>query len=134
MYISAEEYYRRMAALVYDPTGPEVQIASETIARQIEEEAIAREIAITAGTPPLPNGMPVMSEPTAPSAGLAVTCIAEYLNSDPNKTAIALKNLAAGGYVIRVSSDPDRWVRVVPVEVEMMGGVAWTPRYPEEQS
>ena len=120
MYISTEEYYRRMAALVYDPTGPEVQIASQTIARQLEEEAMVRERAIAARTPPLPNVMPIMSEPTAPSGALPVTRVAEYLNSDPNKTAIALKKLAAGGYVVRVSINPDRWVRVVPVEVEEM--------------
>ena|ERR1035438_1735282 len=66
---------------------------------------------------------PVMPTPTAPSAGLSIECIAGYLNSDPNKTAKALGNLAAGGYVIRVSSNPGRWVRVVPVEVDMMSGV-----------
>ena len=92
MNISKEEYYRRMAALVYDPTGPEVQIASETIARQLEEEAIAREIATTSGTPPLPNVRPVISTPTASSPALPIECVAEYLNSVPRRTAKALEN------------------------------------------
>ena len=127
MNISAEEYARRVKAWLaagFDPALGEVQIGSEIIARQLEEEAVAREIATTAGAPPLPNGMPVMSEPTSPSAGLSIECIAGYLDSDPHKTAKALGNLAAGGYVIRVSSNPDRWVRVVPVGVEMVAGVA----------
>lgn len=61
---------------------------------------------------------------------LRIKTIAAYLDSDPRRTAQALENLADGGYAIRVNINPDRWVRVVPVEVEIMGGVAWTPRYP----
>jgi hypothetical protein len=65
-----------------------------------------------------------MPTPTASSGTLPVTRVAEYLHSDPRKTALALQHLAGGGYLIRVSVNPDRWVRVVPVEVGMIGGVA----------
>jgi hypothetical protein len=117
--ISAEERDHLISvwSKEFDPAF-DPHIRSAIIDLRLEEEEIARKRAIFAHTSP----WPVMSEPTAPSAGLAVTRIAEYLNSDPNKTAIALKNLAAGGYVIRVSSDPDRWVRVVSVEVETIDG------------
>ena len=119
MNITAEERDRLTTAKEFDPAF-DVHIRSAIIALRLEEEAIARQRAIAAHTPP----WPVMPTPTASSGALPVTRVAEYLHSDSRKTAKALGNLAAGGYVIRVSSDPDRWVRVVSVEVETIDGVA----------
>lgn len=121
MNISAEERDRMITtwSKEFDPAF-DVHIRSAIIALRLEEEAIARERAIAAHTPP----WPVMPTPTASSGTLPVTRVADYLHSDPRKTALALQHLAGGGYLIRVSVNPDRWVRVVPVEVGMIGGVA----------
>lgn len=121
MNISEEERDRliNVWSKEFDPAF-DPHLRSAIIALRLEEEAIARESAIAAANTPL---WPVMPTPTASSGALPVERVAEYLHSDPRKTALALEHLAAGGYVIRVSSDPDRWVRVVSVEVETIEGV-----------
>jgi hypothetical protein len=96
-------------------------IRSAIIALRLEEWAIARESAIAAAQTPLWSVMPT---PIASSPCLPIESIAEYLDSDTRMTALALKHLAAGGYAIRISVNPDRWVRVVSVEVETIDGVA----------
>ena len=110
MNMNAEEHNRPL----YDwsDEASDVQIRKEINARQLEEEAIIRQRAIAAHTPP----RPVMPTPTASSPTLPVEHVAEYLNSEPRKTALALQHLAASRYALRVSVNPDRWVRVVSVE------------------
>jgi hypothetical protein len=95
-------------------------IRSAIINLRLEEWAIARERAIAAAQTPL---WPVMPTPIASSPCLPIESIAEYLDSDTRMTALALKHLAAGGYAIRISVNPDRWVRVISVEVETIDGV-----------
>ena len=90
----------------------DAQIRSEINARQLEEAAIE------------------MSQPE-PIPHIRIPKIAGYLKADEGKVETALMNLADRGYAIHVSYSPETWVRVVPVEVELIGGVAWTPPFPE---
>jgi hypothetical protein len=90
----------------------DAQIRSEITARQLEEAAIE------------------MSQPE-PIPHIRIPKIAGYLKADEGKVETALMNLADRGYAIHVSYRPETWVRVVPVEVELIGGVAWTPPFPE---
>jgi hypothetical protein len=71
-----------------------------------------------------------MSQPE-PIPHIRIPKIAGYLKADEGKVETALMNLADRGYAIHVSYSPETWVRVVPVEVELIGGVAWTPPFPE---
>jgi hypothetical protein len=66
-----------------------------------------------------------------PIPQVSIWKITEYLGAPVGKVETTLKNLADGGYAIQVSYDPEKWVRVVPVEVELIDGVAWTPPFPE---
>jgi hypothetical protein len=66
-----------------------------------------------------------------PIPQVSVWTITEYLGVPVDKVETTLKNLADGGYAINVSLCPEKWVRVVPVEVELINGIAWTPPFPE---
>src|ERR1035441_7110580 len=89
----------------------DAQIRSEINARQLEEAAIE------------------MSQPE-PIPHIRIPKIAGYLKADEGKVETALMNLADRGYAIHVSYSRETWVRVVPVEVELISGVGWTPRRP----
>ena len=79
----------------------DAQIRSEINARQLEEAAIE------------------MSQPE-PIPHIRIPKIAGYLKADEGKVETALMNLADRGYAIQVPYSPEKWVRVVPVEVELM--------------
>lgn len=83
--ISAEERDGLITAWSkeFDPAF-DPHIRSAIIALRLEEWAIARESAIAARTPP----WPVMPTPTASSSTLPLERVAEYLHSDPRKTAL----------------------------------------------
>ena len=94
--ISAEERDHLISvwSKEFDPAF-DPHIRSAIIDLRLEEEEIARKRAIFAQTSPWPE----IPEPTAPSAGLSIECIAGYLNSDPNKTAKALGNQIGRAHV-----------------------------------
>lgn len=68
------------------------------------------------------------SEHKQPYPILRVETISEYLACVPGKARTMLRNLEDGNYCVEV--DPGKWIRVVSIPVELMAGIAWTPRIP----